>query len=418
MPGRFTLFLRENIDPLLALLVAIICLAVSYATGFWTLFRLTYLICMAVPILWLWSRMSISKLEVEVDRDSRRISQGGFVTTSITIRSSSWFPKIWLEAEDTGSLPVSSSGRVFTVGARGVYRWTYKTQIDRRGLYTLGPLQIRATDPFGFFSSTAEFGEPTEILVYPTPPDLPKFDIPSANLPGEGKIRTKTSQVTPSVAGVRNYLPGDSYNRFHWPATARTGRLMVKEFDMDPSSAIWVVVDLDSSVNDLYSDDQIEDTIVMTAATLAKHFNKLNRSVGLISCGQQEAIIKPGRGNAHLSAMMQVLALARSTDAHSYVDVIDRESRRFDRHVTFVGVTAGEDSEVLRKITEFRFRGGTAVLLSVLHPGTTNIDSDFDSECVRSKIPRLVVHNLETIATDLTFDNKIRSRSVLNNHGD
>ena len=63
--------------------------------------------------------MSISKLEVEVDRDSRRISQGGFVTTSITIRSSSWFPKIWLEAEDTGSLPVSSSGRVFTVGARG-----------------------------------------------------------------------------------------------------------------------------------------------------------------------------------------------------------------------------------------------------------------------------------------------------------
>ena len=99
--------------------------------------------------------MSISKLEVEVDRDSRRISQGGFVTTSITIRSSSWFPKIWLEAEDTGSLPVSSSGRVFTVGARGVYRWTYKTQIDRRGLYTLGPLQIRATDPFGFFISTA-----------------------------------------------------------------------------------------------------------------------------------------------------------------------------------------------------------------------------------------------------------------------
>ena len=116
--------------------------------------------------------------------------------------------------------------------------------------------------------------------------------------------------------------------------------------------------------------------------------------------------------------MMQVLALARSTDAHSYVDVIDRESRRFDRHIIFVGVTAGEDSEVLSKITEFRFRGGTAVLLSVLHPGTTNIDSDFDSECLRSKIPRLLVHSLETIATDLTFDNKIRSRSVLNNRGD
>ena len=417
MLTRLVQFVRENTDPLLALSVAIICLVVSYATGFWTLFRLTYLIFMAVPLLWLWSRLSIRKLEVEIDRDSRRISQGGFVTTSITVRSKSWLPKIWLEAEDTGSLLAPSSGRVFTIGSRGVYRWTYKTQLDRRGLYTLGPLKVRATDPFGFFTSLAEFGEPTEILVYPTPPDLPKFDIPSANLPGEGKIRTKTNQVTPSVAGVRNYLPGDAFNRFHWPATALTGRLMVKEFDMDPSSAIWVVVDLDSSSNHLNGEDQMEDTVVMTAATLVKHFNKLNRSVGLIACGQQEAIIEPGRGNAHLSAMMEVLALARSSSVHSYVDLLDRESRRFDRHITFVGVTAGEDLEVLKKITEFRFRGGMTVLLSVFNPATMKSGSDFDDECVRSKIPHLLVRSLETISTDLTFESKIRSRKPPNHRG-
>ncbi len=415
MPIRFVGFLLKNIDPLLALLMAIICLAVSYATGFWTLFRLTYLIFMAVPMLWLWSRLSVSKLEVEIDRDSRRISQGGFITTSVTIRSKSWLPKIWLEAEDTGSLLTPNSGRIFTIGARGVYRWTYKTQLDRRGLYMLGPLQVRATDPFGFFTNLAEFGEPTEILVYPTPPDLPKFDIPSANLAGEGKIRTKTSQVTPNVAGVRSYLPGDALNRFHWPATARTGRLMVKEFDMDPSSAIWVVVDLDS-LNDFPADeDQIEDIVVMTAATLVKHFNNLNRSVGLMASGEKEAVIEPGRGNAHLSAMMEVLALARSSSTHSYVGLLERESRRFDRHITFVGVTAGENSAVVKKMTEFQFRGGTSVLLSILPPGMTNVSSEFGNQCIRNKIPHLLVHSLETIANDLTFDNKIRSRSMLTN---
>jgi len=192
---------------------------------------------------------------------------------------------------------------------------------------------------------------------------------------------------------------------------------MVKEFDMDPSSAIWVVVDLDSSSNHLNGEDQMEDTVVMTAATLVKHFNKLNRSVGLIACGQQEAIIEPGRGNAHLSAMMEVLALARSSSVHSYVDLLDRESRRFDRHITFVGVTAGEDLEVLKKITEFRFRGGMTVLLSVFNPATMKSGSDFDDECVRSKIPHLLVRSLETISTDLTFESKIRSRKPPNHRG-
>ena len=190
---------------------------------------------------------------------------------------------------------------------------------------------------------------------------------------------------------------------------------MVKEFDMDPSSAIWIVVDLDSSSNHLDGEEQTEDTVVMTAATLVKHFNKLNRSVGLIACGQQEAIIEPGRGNAHLSAMMEVLALARSSRVHSYVDLLDRESRRFDRHITFVGVTAREDLEVLKKIIEFRYRGGTTVLLSVFNPKVMNIGSDFDDECARNKIPRLLVRSLETIATDLTFDSKTRSRSLPSN---
>jgi uncharacterized protein (DUF58 family) len=50
------------------------------------------------------------------------------------------------------------------------------------------------------------------------------------------------------VASVRDYAPGDSFNRIHWPSTARTGQLIVKEFELDPMADIWLFLDLEKRV--------------------------------------------------------------------------------------------------------------------------------------------------------------------------
>jgi uncharacterized protein (DUF58 family) len=54
--------------------------------------------------------------------------------------------------------------------------------------------------------------------------------------------------VTTNVAGVREYAPGDSFNRIHWPSTARAGRLIVKEFELDPTADIWLFLDMQREV--------------------------------------------------------------------------------------------------------------------------------------------------------------------------
>ena len=43
---------------------------------------------------------------------------------------------------------------------------------------------------------------------------------------------------------MRDYATGDSLNRIHWPTTARTRRLMGKEFELDPTADIWLYLDL------------------------------------------------------------------------------------------------------------------------------------------------------------------------------
>ena len=151
------------------------------------------------------------------------------------MRNLGWMTKLWLEVEDPSDMPGHIGKQIITLGPRESRTWRVSTLCRRRGLFSIGPISITTGDPFGFFKYTRRYGRPQNILVYPQATELPNFYVPPANLPGEGRFRRRTHYVTPNASGVRNYEPGDSYNRIHWPSTARTGQLMVKLFELDPA---------------------------------------------------------------------------------------------------------------------------------------------------------------------------------------
>jgi uncharacterized protein (DUF58 family) len=326
-----------------ALALAGICVVVGLATGFWLLFRLAYIVAFAVPLVWFWTRSMIQDLDVEVLRRTQRVSQGQPLEGQILLRSTSILPKVWLEVEDLSSIPSYRSKRVVTIGSRGAAGWSYSEVALQRGLYRLGPVRVTATDPFGFFRMTREFGEPVTILVYPAAPDLPSFYIPPANLPGEGKFRRRTHNVTPNYAGLRQYVAGDSSNRIHWPQTARTGDLMVKLFELDPSSDIWIVLDLDRAVHHGSGRDSTEEVSVTVAASIARFFIQAHRTVGLLSFGADLRVDEPERGQNHHTRMLESLALARAVGDVPLEQLLIEISRRFGRHTTVVVVTPSAD---------------------------------------------------------------------------
>ena len=323
----------------IAVAVALAAAAAALATGFWLLFRLAYLVAVAVPLLYLWTRSMVRGVEVEVLRRDRRVSRGRALRGRVAIRSRSWLPKVWLEVEDRSTLPGHAARRVVTLGRRGVDLWNYETPALRRGLYEVGPVTVSAADPFGFFRLSRSFGERVEVLVYPNAPELPSLYVPPANLPGDGRFRRRTQNVTPNVSGLRAYEPGDSLSRVHWPATARTGGLMVKLFELDPASDIWVLLDLEREAHAGEGDDGTEEAAVLAAASVARHFVAANRSVGLIACGADLRVDEPSRGANHYTRILESLALARADGGVPLAQVLLRESRRFGRHTTVVAVT-------------------------------------------------------------------------------
>lgn len=364
-----SLFAPERRTLALVLLILLTCVFVAYGTGFWLLFRLVYIIAMAVPAAWLLVWWNTRDIDAEVDRRTARAQVGQEAQEVIEVRNKSFLPKVWLEVEDPSDLPGHRSKRVVIIPPRRSRNWVVNTPLRRRGLFDWGPLRLTAVDPFGLFRRVREVGGQQQILVYPQVVDLPHFQAPPANLPGEGRFRKRTHYITPNAAGIREYAPGDAFNRIHWRSTARTGELMVKTFELDPASDIWVILDMERRVNAGRDEESTEEYGVRIAASVARHYIVNNRPVGLMTFGRDLRVLEPERGQQQLTRILETLATASAIGDAPLGNLLMEEQRRFGRHTTLVVVTSATDDHWLTAIQSLTQRGVRAAVV-LMDPST------------------------------------------------
>ena len=390
----------------LTLFVVLLSVAalVAMGTGFWLLFRLTYVLGLAIPVAWIIARYNTMHLEVEAERRTDRAQVGQEAQEIIEIRNRFWLPKLWLEVEDPSDMPGHRSRRVVVVPPRRSRNWVVNTPLVRRGLYDWGPVRVVSSDPFGLFRRGREFGGREQILVYLPVFDLPHFQAPPANLPGEGRFRRRTHYVTPNASGVRQYAPGDAYNRIHWRSTARTGELMVKTFELDPASDIWVILDLERRVHAGSGDESTEEYGVRVAASVARHYLVQNRSVGVITFGRDLRIVEPERGGQQMTRVLETLATVRAVGDAPLGNILYEEQRRFGRHTTLVIVTSSTDDSWLTAIQSLTQRGVRAatVLIDPSSFGGGSSPLMMYGELTASDIPTYVVRRGDDLGLALS----------------
>lgn len=115
---------------------------------------------------------------------------------------------------------------------------------EQRGLFDHVRIEARTAAPLGLFSAGRVLlvSMPTTIAVAPVPLSV---DWRPGQAPVEGAVRLGGS-LTPSgdlVRTVRPYATGDPARLVHWPSSARTGDLVVRE--LEPPTPIGQVVVLD-----------------------------------------------------------------------------------------------------------------------------------------------------------------------------
>jgi uncharacterized protein (DUF58 family) len=364
----------------------------AIATNREIFFRLSYLIILVVAAAFLWALYSVQAFRLKRESLTPRAQVGNLAEERLTAISTGRIPKLWIELIDSGNLPGHPVGRVLSgLAARVNYSWTVRSLCRLRGRFRLGPITASSGDPFGLFvfHRTIPDTEKT-IVVYPMMVDLPVFAPSLGNLRGGDSRFQRTHFVTTNVSGTREYAPGDSYNRIHWKSTARYERLIVKEFELDPTADVWILLDMERGIHvgawweqswyerdldELWMEERIthlapntEEYSVTCAATIAKYYLDKQRAVGFIASGEvssigdmaftrEHAYAQPDRGERQLARLLEILAVIESNGSEPFSSLLARATATLNRNITLVLITPSPDLEWIRYAQDLRRRG-------------------------------------------------------------
>jgi uncharacterized protein (DUF58 family) len=216
--------------------------------------------------------------------------------------------------------PLERSGRV---------RATYRLPTHRRGIITVGPLDLELGDPFGLTRVAVTAAPSTTLIVYPP---VDEVDAPSRS---EGADphgwRTPGLQTGgDEFHSLRAYVVGDDLRRIHWPTTARRDELTVRQHERHQQGRTTLLLDVRAEV---HTAETFERTVSATASLLVAAAER-GDEVRLVTTDGTDAGY--AAGHAAIGAALEYLAAVEVTDARTSGDL------RVDHPGTLVVLTTPE----------------------------------------------------------------------------
>ena len=246
----------------------------------------------------------------------------------------------------------------------------------QRGRFIIKDFELSTKFPFGFFRHRRRLSaQEAEIVIFPqlAPTDEEATDLPL----NVGKLVTQKKGLGQDLLALRDYQPMDDLRRVDWKATARTRRLIVREFSAEDDRRVTVVFDARFSCNATEKPLTLRDKIeaeqkgknvsfiserfekgVSRAASLLAHFTEEQSEIRLII---NDEIGEFGVGKEALNENLKRLALVEpnydETAEFSFETTEEVLSERENSYTFFVTTEREENlsSELIQKAKIVRF---------------------------------------------------------------
>jgi uncharacterized protein (DUF58 family) len=202
-------------------------------------------------------------------------------------------------------------------------------RVGRWGVHGMA-LEVRGT-PLGgegLYEVPLMFANPFGVEVFPRP--ITSY----LESPIGGRARRTTETGRPAaIAGegdelreLRDHVAGDPFKRIAWRASARRGKLMVREMERDQRDVVWLI--LDASV-DLWAgapgEAPLDEGVDQLAALAARHLGKGDRVGLIVTASRLRTWLAPATGAAHALRLAAALASAASMVDADRCDLDDTE---------------------------------------------------------------------------------------------
>ena len=260
----------------------------------------------------------------------RRVGQGEEVTLVAEVRNRDTLAAkyVGLRVIASDALDVTIDPPEGEVPAGGKLEVSVRVRGDRVGRHGLFGLSLEVRGAPGLFEVPLTFANPFGVEVMPRPwatelrgPRGGRTRI--AAIGGrEGRARGEGSDLRE----IRDYVPGDAWKRIERRASARKGKLLVREVEREERDIVWVV--LDASV-ELWAGRRGKaplDLAIEDATALISRHARAGDAVGLsIIAGRELCRVEPERGARHASELIEELAFTTATHDRERSDLEEHE---------------------------------------------------------------------------------------------
>ena len=222
-----------------------------------------------------------------------------------------------LRVDDVVEGTGDASVRLAPMGPGTRSRAAYRLPTERRGLVTVGPLEVSHGDPFGLTWRRRTTAGTDLLTVLPRVDQLARIPATSGHDPLSGRDhRHRVGGVGDDLYALRPYVPGDDLRRVSWRATARRDELIVRQDELPWQRRTTVLIDTRAEVMD---GDVFERAVSAAASVIHRQQDDLVRLVS--PDGYDTGFVT---GSLAINAMMEYLAVVTPVPSRSLRGLTER----------------------------------------------------------------------------------------------
>jgi hypothetical protein len=199
----------------------------------------------------------------------------------------------------------------------------YVVRSDVRGKFTIGPMKVRLSDPFGMVELDRTFQTRSSLVVTPRVIPLPPVPLSGAwTGSGDNRPRAFASGSAEDVT-VREYRRGDDLRRVHWRSSAHAGELMVRREEQPWQSRATLFLDNRKIAHTGSGAASSLEHAVVVAASIGVHLVQRGFNVRLVTAAGEEGAPQwheHGALGAETGPLLESLAVVTEV-SHPHIDV-------------------------------------------------------------------------------------------------
>lgn len=188
-------------------------------------------------------------------------------------------------------------------------QWTelsYEARPLARGEARFAPAEIRLASPLRLWQLTRRAGEPTRVRVYPNFQALARYTLLATDhrLSQIGVLQVRRRGEGLEFHQLREYRQGDAPRAVDWKATARSGKLISREYEEEKDQRVLLVVDCGRRMASKDGELSHFDHTLNAALLLAHVALRQGDAVGMMTMGGVSRYCEPRKSIAALHALL------------------------------------------------------------------------------------------------------------------